>query len=158
SGRSQYNGLQVHVRRPFMGGQLLEVSYTWSRALQTLVGQDHFLRRQEQGPTNYDRTHVLTINYFYTLPFLRDRQDLAASILGGWQIGGLTTFETGAPFTVTLTGDPAQVGTGNTTERPNVVAPVTYPKTATQWFSTASFAMPAPGTFGNEGLNALRGP
>jgi hypothetical protein len=158
NGTSRYNGLQVHARRPFTKGQLIEVSYTWSRALQTLVGQDHYLRQPEQGPTNYDRTHVLTINYFYSLPFLRDRDDILGRTLGGWQVGGLTTFETGAPFTVTLTGDPAQVGVGNTTERPNLVAPVTYPKTATKWFSTGSFALPASGTFGNEGLNALRGP
>src|SRR5262249_40567108 len=133
NGTSQYNGLQVHIRRPFTRGQLLEVSYTWSRALQTLVGQDHYLQQPEQGPTNYDRTHVLTINYFYMLPFLRDRADALGKILGSWQVGGLTTFETGAPFTVTLTGDPAQVGTGNTTQRPDLVTPLTYPKTATQW-------------------------
>ena len=35
---------------------------------------------------------------------------------------------------------------------------MTYPRTPTQWFSTASFAAPARGTFGNEGLNVLRGP
>src|SRR5262249_11971457 len=158
NGTSRYNALQMHARRPFAGGQLLEVSYTWSKALQTIVGQDHFLQRREQGPTNFDRTHVLTMNYFYTLPSLRDKDSVLATIFGGWQVGGLTTFETGAPFTVTLTTDVAQVGPGNTTQRPNLASPVTYLKTPAQWFSTASFTLPAPGAFGNDGLNALRGP
>jgi hypothetical protein len=158
NGSSRYNALQVHARRPLTNGQSIEMSYTWSRALQTLVGQDQFEQRQEQGPTDLDRPQVLTMNYFYALPLLRGRTDTLGRALGNWQVGAVITFQSGTPFMVTLTGDPAQVGVGNMTERPNMVAAVTYPKTVSQWFSTSSFAAPAAGTFGNEGLNALRGP
>ncbi len=74
----------------------------------------------------------------------------------GWQLSGISRFESGTPLNVTIPGDRAGVGGGG--QRPDVVAPVVIEKELVRWFSTSSFANPALGTFGNAGRNLVRGP
>jgi hypothetical protein len=89
----------------------------------------------------------------------------AHEILGGWSISGITTAQKGVPDYVTYTGSDV-VGLGCCfTNRPNLVAPVSYPKTVGAWFSTSSFADPtAPWNggpnegFGTAGKDAVVGP
>jgi hypothetical protein len=92
------------------------------------------------------------------------------SIVGGWQVSGITTWQSGTPVNVTITGDIANTGTGS--QRPNLVGPVPelncQPNTsgATQdvqrrlinCYDQSAFALPAQFTFGNAGRNILRGP
>jgi hypothetical protein len=73
-----------------------------------------------------------------------------------WQLSGISRFESGTPLTVTIPADRAGVGGG--AQRPDVVAPLTLEKTLARWFSTASFANPALGTFGSAGRSLFRGP
>jgi hypothetical protein len=57
--------------------------------------------------------------------------------------------------------DVANIGTvgGNNLERPNVTGdPNAGPRTATRWFNTAAFSLPAAFTFGNTPRNAVLGP
>jgi len=71
----------------------------------------------------------------------------------------------GRPFTVALLSEIDNSGTGRSilgfgaNDRPNVVGnPEFSNPTTSQWFNTAAFAFPAPGTFGNAGRNILDGP
>lgn len=75
------------------------------------------------------------------------------STLGGWEIAGFTTAESGAPLNIGLTG----AGHGLAT-RPNLISALTYPKTVGQWFGASAFAAPAPGFYGNAGRDIVRGP
>jgi hypothetical protein len=59
------------------------------------------------------------------------------------------------PFSPVLQTSTTNTGTGS---RPNVIAPVTYPGTLQQWFSIASYGIPAPYTYGNAGRDTLVGP
>src|SRR5207245_4375907 len=98
------------------------------------------------------------LNYIYDLPFFKDSQSKAVrSILGGWELSGVTTFETGLPMTVSVSGDNA--GVGGAAVRPDVTGnPNNGPKSVTEWFNTAAFVAPAPLSFGSAGRNIVRGP
>ena len=46
----------------------------------------------------------------YELPFYQDDSGLRGMVFGGWQLSSMFTFQSGAPFTVTLGADPFQSG------------------------------------------------
>jgi hypothetical protein len=68
------------------------------------------------------------------------------------------TITSGLPINPQLTGGQSTNSLPNATNRPDQVAAVSYPHTASEWFSTSSFAAPAVGSFGDAGHNSLRGP
>jgi hypothetical protein len=155
SASAHYHAFQVGARRRFQGGWLIEAAYTYSKALARGVGQD-ISQKNEQGLSELDRTHVFTINYVYQFPFFKSQQGAIGRLLGGWEMSGITTFQSGFPFTVTVPGDLAHVGPG--TQRPDLVGQITYPKRVDQWFDTSAFAAGFSDRFGNEGSNVARGP
>ncbi|MDE1160405.1 MAG: carboxypeptidase regulatory-like domain-containing protein [Acidobacteriaceae bacterium] len=155
SASANYNSLQSSIRHRFQNGLFFEASYTWSKSLGALVGQNQFVN--ESGPTSYDRRHSFTANYIYDLPFFRGRRDLLAYALGGWEVSGVTSLQSGLPVTATISADRA--GVGNTSQRPNVAGTVTYKHgNVNNYFSTTNFTQPTLGTFGNLGLNTIRLP
>ncbi len=78
-------------------------------------------------------------------------------MLGGWQLSGIALFESGNPFSITNGGDNLGYGSG-TANRADQVAPLTYPKTRFQWFSTSSFKRAGPLLWGPTARNAVRNP
>ncbi|MCC7154264.1 MAG: carboxypeptidase regulatory-like domain-containing protein, partial [Bryobacterales bacterium] len=77
--------------------------------------------------------------------------------LGGWQVSGVTTIQTGLPLNLGI--NPDQAGIGQTGQRPRVVGDWRQNAgTQYQWFNTAAFSLPAAGTFGNLGRNVLIAP
>jgi hypothetical protein len=119
-------------------------------------GQNPFVQPNEEGLNSYDQPHNFTFSYVYSLPSLQNRGRWIRAILGGWETSGNATFASGFPLTATLSGDRAGVGGG--TQRPNVVGPLSITGNVFGYFSTSTFALPALGTFGNEGSNVVRGP
>lgn len=76
--------------------------------------------------------------------------------LGGWQINGINTFQTGLPFTPTANSATVNTGTGS---RPDRTGNGTLSNgTVDRWFDTSAFATPAQFTYGNSGRNILYGP
>ena len=112
--------------------------------------------RVERALSGFDRTHVLVVSYIWELPLARSSAGWKRLAFQGWQVSGISRFETGLPLTIGIAGDRAGVGGG--AQRANAVAPVIRPKTITQWFDPASFANPALGAFGNTGRGIVRGP
>jgi hypothetical protein len=157
---STYHSLQVALKRRMSRGLLVEAAYTWSRTITDANGlteapQDSYRAYLERGLASFDRPHMLIVNYIYELPFLRGNTGLAGKLLGGWQLSGITQFQSGTSRNLGLTG--ANIGLAT---RPDVVpgASDEGPKTVQQWFNTAAFQAPAPGFFGNAGRNTIRGP
>jgi hypothetical protein len=146
----------VSANRRFDNGFSFQASYTWSKSIAIGAGQNPSLQPNEAGLASLDQTHNLTLNYVYDLPFYRRSHSVPAAIFGGWEISGNATFSSGFPFTVTISGDRAGVGGG--TQRPNVVGAATRLGNINNFFNTAAFALPALGTFGNEGVDTIRGP
>jgi len=110
----------------------------------------------EWAPSSFDHRHVLSASGTYQLPTFAG----IASVIGGWRVNGVFLAQSGAPFTVNLGVDQANVGAGPA-QRPNQIRDPNFPagqRTAEQWFDTAAFAMPAPFTFGNAPRNGVIGP
>jgi len=85
------------------------------------------------------------------------------AILGGWQMSGITSAESGLPFTVTANAiDVANIHPSSETERANVTGaplrPSGFKQTVQAWYNPAAFATPASYTFGDVGRNTMRGP
>jgi len=171
SGRSIYHGLQVNLERRFTSGLGFGVAYTYSRLRDNGADKRNILFNAYDdsgywGYSDNDRTHVFNVHYLWELPFWRNQDTLVKKILGGWQISGVTYFQSGVPFSV-RTGDD-RAGVGDTTPQPwNLVGDpsVSNPsfsqgRTVDQnfWFNPQAFALPAVGTFGNSGRNLIRGP
>jgi hypothetical protein len=62
------------------------------------------------GQSFFDVRHVMIINYLYELPFFRNRTSLSGKILGGWQVSGITQFQTGTTCSVLRNNDYAGTG------------------------------------------------
>lgn len=108
----------------------------------------------EYGPSNFDRTHVLTFSGVYDIQAFRHSGNFVErQVLGGWSLATLSVLESGFAFTPGLS-----TGNQGLATRPNQVAPIHLLKTKTEWFSTASFAAPANGFYGDARPSTIRGP
>ena len=70
-------------------------------------------QRLEKGLSLYDRTHKLSFAWLYELPFMRTQRGALGKIAGGWQIAGITTFESGVPYSVANGADSDGIGGAN---------------------------------------------
>ncbi len=182
---SNYHSLQVSLNRRINSGLNLGVAYTWSRALTNNSSDrsnailDSYNPHLDYGPASYNRGQVLVFNYLYDLPFLRSQKGVAGHVLGGWQISGITTFETGIPVTAFQYNDPFNCYDWNgcgagilagtypggigidpsaVSPRPDQVGnPNSGPKTIDQWFNTSAFK-DAVGHFGSASRFSINGP
>lgn len=159
---SNYNSLQISLNRRMQRGLAFGVNYTFSRTLESSGGsfQDIYNLGAEAGLSGIHRAHVLNVNYVYELPFFRQHANgLVRAVLGGWDLSGVTVYQSGAPNTVTVAQDTAGIGVALT--RADLVGNPKLPngeRTLTRWFNTAAFAIPPSGRFGTSGRNILIGP
>ena len=157
-----YHSLQAQLRKQFNRGGLLNISYTWSKNIADATNyaeqpMDSYNPTRDRGRTEFDRRHIFILSYVYPLPFWQNGGAWYKTVLGGWQVSGVTTLQTGRPLNLGVQGDIA--GTGLTNQRPNVVGdPYAGESQALRFFNTSAFANPAAGVFGNLGRNAINGP
>ena len=164
-----YNALQTQIRMEAKHGVTLQFAYTYSHEIDEVSSDlnavaNPFNKEYNRGSGALDRRHDFNANYIYTLPFLlRSSNALARTTLGGWSVSGITVIDTGIPQQVTYNGSDKLGLGGGTTNRPNRIKAITYPKTRLAWFDKTAFADPlAPwegGTalsgFGNTGKDAV---
>jgi Carboxypeptidase regulatory-like domain len=167
-----YNSLQAGFRVENRHGLTTQVAYTWGHNISIVpndlnIISNPFNAGYDKGSdTSFDRRQILNVSYVYALPWYNKSPNTFARLfLGGWTVSGITFFEKGVPVRVNYTGSDVLGLGGGTSNRPNLVSKVTYPKTFNQWFSTSSFADPvAPWLggpnqgFGNAGKDAMVGP
>lgn len=159
---SIYNSMQLSLRRQMKGGGLLSLSYTWSKAITDASAyneqpMDSYNAKRDRGLMAFDRRQNLIVSYVYPLPFWQKPDAFVKKVLGGWQISGITTINTGLPQNLSINGDRA--GTGLSNQRPDAVGDWRAGGGSRfQWFNTSAFALPALGTFGNLGRNVVTGP
>jgi hypothetical protein len=119
--------------------------------------------RYDSGPSIYDRSNVMFVNFVYDLPFLRNSSSrLLKTVVGGWTLSGIVTAQTGAPLNIGVNGSNASSVIPNSGNRPDLNGSVRYPKTVAAWFDPASFSAPVcatgPDCYGNLPHNIVRGP
>lgn len=106
---SIYNSLQIGVRRT-VGALTLSASYTYSHSIDDSSDRGDTLFVDPANPSisrassNFDIRHAFTLSYVYALPFFNNSQGLARTLLGGWQVSGITTALSGSPFNVSTNG------------------------------------------------------
>jgi len=152
---SNYNSLQVWLRKHFTANSILTVAYTWSKALTDTSSdrsneiQNTYNAAADYGVASFNRSQVLTLSYVYQVPFHSTSRGWNAA-LSGWEVSGITTFATGLPLAVTSGlgidwGDQGDL-VDTVTPRPDAICNPNQgaPHTIGQWFNTQCYsAVPA---------------
>jgi hypothetical protein len=133
-GNSAYHSLQARMDRRFSRGFQLSAAYTWSKFLDSTsdgIGSIEYQSpganalsvpaalgglKIDRGLSDFDRAHRLTIAYLWTIP--GPRSGWRKYPLGGWALGGITTFQSGTPFTVANGSN--RNGVGTKADRPDI--------------------------------------
>jgi Carboxypeptidase regulatory-like domain len=149
-----YDSLQAGLRIEARHGLTVQLAYTWSHEIDEVSNDlngvsDPFNLKYDRGSGVFDRRHIFNANYVYSLPFYaHSANGFLHSFLGGWELSGITVIQSGTPVIGTNNdginyNGPDTLGLGGgTTNRPNQIAPISYPKTVNAWFSPSSFANP----------------
>jgi hypothetical protein len=175
---SIYHALQLSARRT-VGALQLSASYTYSHSIDNASsGADgSFVNSYDLGMTrassNFDQRHVFTLSYTYDLPFFKG-SGITHTLLGGWEWSGITSVQTGTPFSITNGGDGIATPSDNAGVA-NGVGTAGWPDRIGDPFSQipgsgsgngfgpllfnlAAFKAPRGLTFGDAGRNLLRNP
>jgi hypothetical protein len=174
---ANFNSLQLRAERRYAQGLTLLGSYTWSKSIDDHSGwtgagdnnqaqNNHDWVKTMRGLSNFDIRHRLALSYIYELPMgagrflFGDAAGFGNWLASGWELSGITTVQSGSPFTVKLSVDASNTGnTGN--DRPNLVGDPYLPaseRSVDRWFDKTAFEIPKTGTFGNVGRNTMTGP
>jgi hypothetical protein len=124
-GTALYDALQVRLTKRFSSGFQAQGSYTFGKGIDTgsasVIGDPFtnsitsllpFCNACRRGLTDFNITHTLTVNYLWDIPTPHSWDGKISYLVRGWQLGGITTIESGLPFTPLIGGDP--LGQNNT--------------------------------------------
>jgi hypothetical protein len=176
-GYSHYDAANVKLDRR-AGDLALTAIYTWAKSLDdksaaagvgaTGSGYQGFMNNhdpaRDYGPSDFDVAQRFVSSYIYQVPVGRGKSVMpnvnraVDALVGGWQVTGITTFQTGFPFSVTASDalglDFTQFQRANYTQGCKIKAS----DSAFHRINMGCFNQPAPGTYGNTGRNFLRQP
>jgi len=175
-GDSAYHAGTVKVERRFASGISVLSTYTFAKNLNNTseggggaVGEtdnvysDYYNRRNDWGPSGNDIRHRLTYSGLYEVPFGKGRKYVTGGplsyLIGQWSIGGLLTWQSAPPFTVSTQVNNTFVFSAGS-QRADVSRNPNLPsdqRTLGRWFDTDAFSQPAQYTFGNQGPGIVRG-
>jgi hypothetical protein len=177
-GYANYNALNVKFEHRAHDLAATAV-FTWAKSMDdksaaagvgaTGSGYQGFMNNHEPqldyGPSDFDVDHRFVASYVYQLPFGRGKK-FAATInraadlaVGGWQLSGITTFQTGFPFGISG-ADPLGLD-GSSAQRGSYVPGCKIHSDLTLPFQRLNpncFVNPGLGEYGNTGRNFLRQP
>jgi hypothetical protein len=165
---ANYHALQARLERRFVNGFTILGSYTWQKTLTDLDSSGVGIAigagstgpqtikniRANKGPTVFDRPHRLNVSTLYELPLWKNRTGIVRLLGGGWQIGAIAAFSTGAYLT------PSQFGAQFTGSRPNFLGNPNLSRgqrSIDRWFDVSKLVNPGPGQLGNAGKGTILG-
>ncbi len=187
---STYNALQMQIERRMSSGLSWQFSYTFSKSLDTRsfdpaltllstansqsAGSTPFdisNRRLNYAISDFDRRHVVQTYWLYELPFGRNHKYLSGAsglvdrLVGGWQIAGFGTFQSGRPmsaFSGNYTFNNIVQSFANCNGCDSEMGRAADGPGGVIWFFTqdqiAKMSQPAMGELGNTGRNFFRSP
>jgi hypothetical protein len=157
-GHASYHGMDVNLRKRFSQGYTFTAGYTWGHSISQLgeqfVGGDGTNTQSatcfscERGNGTSDLRHRFIYTYIVELPFGRNRKFLnqggiADAVLGGWQLSGMLSAQTGQYFDVTYPQKNRYLGTRQGGWRADVVGDwVPSNQGPDQWFLPEAFSQP----------------
>jgi hypothetical protein len=183
---SNYNSLQATLNRRLSHGLQVGVAYTWSKLLTTNpvdrgeATYNTYDLKQSYGLSTLNTPQILSVNYVYQEPFFKSQRGLGW-VLGGWEISGIVSMQSGQSQLITQDTDPwALVSTNTSTPACTTPPCPLYPgglgmtgstvylfanqsgsasgsKNVNKFFNTAAFS-DAVGNFGNSAPGAVLGP
>jgi hypothetical protein len=132
-GFSDYNALQLEMRRQFRNGFFGQVHYTFSDTRTDSAGTaqnrfeaflDNFRPDLNTGRSLFHVTHAVAANSIYELPFGSGKRwfnssRVANAVVGGWQLGGIVSWSSGSPISIR-----SGRGTFNRVGRSNCTDPI----------------------------------
>jgi len=182
SGSSTFHAIEIRADKRFSHGLNFLISYTYNKMIDdgapgsriAWIGdvpnfQNNNDRRSERSLNSQQGPQRFTIAAGYELPIGRGKAigsslpAVANMILGGWQVNGIASFQSGIPLTLTTqVNNTNSYGGGSRPNSTGVSAKLTGPVVdrLNRYFDTSAFTQPAPFTFGNLGrtLPDVRGP
>jgi hypothetical protein len=148
NGTANYNGLQLHYEHHQGNNLLVTASYAWAHALDDSPGSNltstaplYYNPQADYGNSLQDQRHTFSSSILYKLPFGQGQRFGSKTsypvnlAIGGWQINIIGRLATGTPVDLSVSGQ-------YDADRPDLVSPITYPKTLNAWFNKAAFAAP----------------
>jgi len=111
---SDYNALQLELRRQYRNGFFGQINYTFSNTNTNSAGtaqnrfeafMDNLRPELNTGRSVFNVTHVVNANAIYELPFGHDRKwfhssGLADAFIGGWQVASIVAWQSGSPLII----------------------------------------------------------
>ena len=195
---SSYSAFQATMRH-VSGPLTLGVAYTYSHSIDDASDRsdttfvNSYDLRSNRASSNFDQRHLLHISYLYQLPILQllGKIPMLSSsltsggsftgraihtVFDGWELSGLTIFESGIPFTVVNAGSPNGVAVQDNAGVANGVGSSSYPdkigsvhghipaggsnslSEGPLLLNPGAFAAPRGLSFGDAGRNVLNNP
>jgi hypothetical protein len=171
---SNYNAMQLSLRKQMGFGLLADINFTWSKMLddQDTSGwgshygkayyQDAYNPSANYGPSNFNSPKMFKGYLVYMLPVGRGHQlmnsGIGDAVLGGWKASSIFLANAGNPFTPIMSSA-TNAGALDGFWFPNRVGnPKASHQSINQWFNQLAYATPANNTFGNTRRNSLYGP
>jgi hypothetical protein len=173
-GKSIYHGVTFKAERRLRNNYAYKVSYTWSNSKDDASSpgateseanvpqnvRNIFDETGEWAHSSFDHRHQFVASGVYELPFFAGSGGFTEAAFGGWRLNAILAAQSGAPFTVNLGIDQANVGAGpaqrpDQQQDPNLSGD---DRTADRWFNTSAFSLPAAFAFGSAPRNSVLGP
>jgi hypothetical protein len=173
---NNFNSFQTKVEKRFADGYSFIAHYTLARVRNYDGTYWPIDGRVNYGPTDWQRTHVFVLSHIYGLPFGKGRRFVGNPsraldlLVGGWQLNGNWTVQSGRAFTPSYQDCGADRDTGPC--RPDSVGSTSVANPSQHgWYESTGgqelaangatigpWRRPQVATFGDIGRNALRGP
>jgi Carboxypeptidase regulatory-like domain/TonB-dependent Receptor Plug Domain len=179
-GNSSYNALQIDLMKRLSRGLQIRGNFTWSKNLdinsaptgaqssnQAQMVMNPYDVQRDWGPSALNVTAQTSISASYELPFGRGKalfggaSGLAERVAGGWQLNGIAALLSGFPLTPGDGSNNSGNGDTRNPDRPSLNPSFSGPVVTgnpNQWLNPSAFMLSTPGTWGNLGRGAYRGP
>ena len=159
---SNYHALFLKTEKRFSQGLGFQWNYTWSKFIDDVQVQNWYDRQSDRGRSTSDRSHRMVLSGVWELPAGKGRRVLnsgpASQIIGGWNLGGVITLQTGAPLTP-MSGGPGCACFNDRGIRANVIGGNPEgAKSVDNWFNVNAFEAVPIYQFGNGGRGLFEGP
>ena len=131
-GSASYDSLQVQVSKRMNHGFQVQGAYTWGKNIDTgsasVIGDPwlnsitslfFFCNSCRRSLSDFNIAHTLVVNFLWNVPTPKNWGGIVSHVLGGWEVGGIATAETGVPFTPLIGGDPLGLNSNDPFAYPN---------------------------------------